>query len=656
MEATARIPVSVSRRLRPGAAADLATSLLSASTVVYLSLSNGGYEVTERSEIGVIVWWILLLGTLTGALVVTRSSLAGRVLLALLTAFVAWSALSLAWTESEERTMVEVARNATYLGVFALALCAATRDRWRHLLNGITLGVAVVVALALLSRLEPSWFPDQGAATAAFPGGEHQGRLSYPLNYAGGIAALGALSLPLLLGATATARTVAIQAFAAAALPVAALTLWFTASGFAIPLAAIGIATFLLLSPDRLPKLATVLVVAAGSAVLIAAAAQREALDQGFVNAAGQQEGDEMLAFVLVVCGGVALCQAAISLGARYARRPAWMHTTRRQASLLAVPIAVGGIAIAVIAGAPHEARDAWNEFRFDAPTGADTRGEALLSTRGGGRYEFWRAAIDANASEPLLGIGPGTFEFWWSREGETGEFVRDAHSLYLETLGELGIVGLLLIAAAVLTVLGVGVVRALRAPPTLRTGIAAATGAAAVFAVGAGMDWFWELAVLPIVFFALAPIALAAGSRAQGAADSGRMSVVAGRAATAIAAVACLVAIVIPLASTGAVNASRASAEEGRLDAALQDARAAERIQPWAATPTLQEALLLEAQGDLDGAAAAARQATAEEPTNWRTWLVLSRIETYRGNAQGSVAAYREARELHPTSPLFTR
>jgi hypothetical protein len=656
MEATTRIPVALTRRLRPSAAADLATSLLAALTVVYLALSNGGYDLVERSEIGIVVWWIVVVGTLTGALVVTRSSLAGRILLALLTAFVAWSALSLAWTESDERTMVEVARNATYLGVFALALCLQTRGRWRYLLHGITLGVAVVVALALLSRLEPSWFPEQGAATAAFPDGEHQSRLSYPLNYAGGIAALAALSLPLLLGATATARTFVGQALAAAALPVAALTLWFTASGFAVPLAAIGVATFLLLCPDRLPKLATILIASAGSAILLAAAAQRDALDQGLVSAAGQQQGDEMLAFVLVVCGGVALCQAAISIGARYARRPAWMHPTRRQASMIGVPIAIGAVVVAVIAGAPDEASDAWDDFRFDTPTDADTRSEALLSARGGGRYEFWRAAIDANASEPLLGIGPGTFEFWWSREGETGEFVRDAHSLYLETLAELGIVGLLLIATVMLSILGVGVVRALRAPPTLRTGIAAATGAIAVFAVGAGMDWFWELGVLPIVFFALAPIALAAGSRTEDAAEPSRPSALAGRVVVAIAAVGCLVAIVIPLASTGAVNASRSSAEEGQLDAALQDARAAERIQPWAATPSLQEALVLEAQGDLDGAAAAARQATAEEPTNWRTWLVLSRIETYRGNAQSAVAAYREARELHPQSPLFAR
>ena len=35
-------------------------------------------------------------------------------------------------------------------------------------------------------------------------------------------------------------------------------------------------------------------------------------------------------------------------------------------------------------------------------------------------------------------GIGPGTFEFWWSRNGiYPGGFVRDAHSLYMETLAK---------------------------------------------------------------------------------------------------------------------------------------------------------------------------------------------------------------------------
>ena len=76
--------------------------------------------------------------------------------------------------------------------------------------------------------------------------------------------------------------------------------------------------------------------------------------------------------------------------------------------------------------------------------------------------------------------------------------------------------------------------------------------------------------------------------------------------------------------------------------------------IAGFAATPTLQQALVLEAQGDLNGAAGAARDATHQESNNWRTWLTHSRIEAERGNAKAAVDAYRTARSLNPRSALF--
>ena len=55
---------------------------------------------------------------------------------------------------------------------------------------------------------------------------------------------------------------------------------------------------------------------------------------------------------------------------------------------------------------------------------GSDGRRPATASTQrfesasGNGRYQYWQSALDANATDPLKGIGPGTFEFWWAREG----------------------------------------------------------------------------------------------------------------------------------------------------------------------------------------------------------------------------------------------
>ena len=80
----------------------------------------------------------------------------------------------------------------------------------------------------------------------------------------------------------------------------------------------------------------------------------------------------------------------------------------------------------------------------------------------------------------------------------------RAAPSLYLNTLAEVGIVGMLLIAAFVLVPIGVGLRRWFPEPAS-RELLAGAIGGAVTFAVVVGVDRIWELAVLPVVFLLLA-------------------------------------------------------------------------------------------------------------------------------------------------------
>src|SRR5207237_201528 len=149
-------------------------------------------------------------------------------------------------------------------------LAVQGNGRWRYLLHGVTAGVGVVCLIAVLSRVEPTWFPHQNAGQ--YVSGIHiASRLAYPLNYSSGLGAFAAIGLPLLLAATASARTLVAQALAAAALPVVALTLWLTTSSLSLPAAVIALLAFFVLAPDRLPKLATLAVAAAGSAILFAA-------------------------------------------------------------------------------------------------------------------------------------------------------------------------------------------------------------------------------------------------------------------------------------------------------------------------------------------------------------------------------------------------
>ena len=73
-------------------------------------------------------------------------------------------------------------------------------------------------------------------------------------------------------------------------------------------------------------------------------------------------------------------------------------------------------------------------------------------------------------ADEPLLGTGAGSFEARFVREGSIGLPARDAHNLYLETLAELGPVGLALLLATVVVPL-----TAIPRLPVQRVGPAAA-------------------------------------------------------------------------------------------------------------------------------------------------------------------------------------
>jgi len=626
----------------------LAGSVLPFVLVLYLALEGGGYDAVVRSEIGIAVWWIVLLGALVGILPVARIAPAAWAGLGLLTAFAIWTGIGISWSESSERSVVELARAATYLGVLALAISAQGRHGLRRAVYSIGAALAVVGVLALLSRLHPSWFP-ANETSAVFDSA--RARLSYPVNYWNGLAALMAIGVPLLLAVAVEGRRVATQALATAAIPVMALASFYTLSRGGAGEIALALIGFAALYPRRLAALPSLLLGCGGSTLLILAATQRNALEDGLSNHVAVVQGNEMLAMTIVICAGVALIRAAFGLATLHGLGPRVGVSRRGAAASFACVLAVGVIAF-LAAGGAGEVSDRWEEFKQPIGPHAETA-ERFESASGNGRYQAWQAALDATATDPLTGIGPGTYEYFWAAQGSIPGFIRDAHSLYLETLAELGIVGLILVAGFVFGVIGFGTWRSFSASPARRPWLAAATAACIAFAAAAAVDWAWELTVIPIVFMLLAAGILAyRGNRSQQSPQGS----LAPRLILAAIALAALAAIAIPLAGTETVRASQADVNASRLGPALASARDADQIQPWAATPNLQQALVLELQGDLDGAAAAARAATDDEPTNWRTWLVLSRLEAYRGEADAALAAYRKARLLNPRSVLFAR
>lgn len=627
----------------------VATWALGFGLLVYLGLEGGGYDPLVHDRVGIAIWWVLLAGVVVGALPRRRPPALAWIALALFAGFVVWTALSLSWTESAERTSADLARLAGYLGAFSLAVFGAGASSVRRMVAAVAAGIAVIAVIALLSRLHPAWFPAAHETAKFLSGGKD--RLSYPLNYWNGLAALIAIGGPLLLQVATCARSIAVRAATAAVLPAVALAAFFTYSRGGIAAALIALALFLAFTPDRLPKLLTALVAGAGAAVLIVAATHRDALQEAFLNETARQQGNEMLVLTMVVCLVVGLVQVGISLALLDDRRPHWTIVSRRQSLVAAGVAGLVLLIAAVVFNAPGRAADGWDEFK--RAEGPGKGAERLGSVAGESRYKFWSAAVDENASKPLTGTGSGTFEFWWTRNRDVAEIARDTHSLYLQTLGELGIVGIVILAAFLLAVLVGGGGTVLRAGEEARPQLAAALAGCAALCLTAIFDWVWQIPVLAVAFLLLAAVLVAAEAR-PGRERSASLKLPL-RAGVALVALAAIAAISVPLASTSLVRQSQADARAGDLPAALRAARSAQNAQPSAASPRLQEALVLESQGRLDAAAEAARGATERESTNWRTWLVLSRIEAEAGRATAAIRDYRKARSLNPRSSIFT-
>ncbi len=415
--------------------------LLPFALVFYLGMRGGGYDPVVSLPVGIIAWLCLGAGIVFGVL--PRSRLRRPELWAagLLALFALWTALSaLWWTSSDERSVASLVLVLTYLGVFSVALAGIGPDGWRRVLGGVGAAIALLAGVAALSRLQPSWFPSDSIAEF-LP--DVEGRLSYPLDSWNSLGALVAIGLPLVLVAATDAKRVAIAALASAAVPVMALTLFYTLSRSGVGAAAVAVAVLIGFHHERLRMLPTLLLTGLGSTLLLLLAAGRNELQDGVESAVASQQGDEMLWLTLGACAVVALARVGLARAEREALlpEPEVSPATARRAWVAVAVLAV----LAVIAlAASGEVGQQWDEFT--SSTDPTTGSERLTSASGNGRWQQWGAAIDAMESDPITGIGAGTFEYWWAVNGTIFGYTRYAHSLYLETLGELGSVGFLLL------------------------------------------------------------------------------------------------------------------------------------------------------------------------------------------------------------------
>lgn len=613
--------------------------------VVYLALEAGGYELVTRSELGIVAWWAILLGVTTGLLPVIRVTRASWVVLAILAGLVAWTALAtLTWTQSTEHSVIELSRVVTLLGFLLLLTLLQGKEGLRRSVAAVGAAVTLVAVVALAARFHPTWFN-----IAELPENYPKARLSYPLGYWNGLATLMAMGAAVLLWSASSGRSAAGRALATGAIPLLILAGFMTASrGGAIELAAM-LAFLFIVFPKRLTLLPPITLATIGSMVLIGLISSRPELRDNLGGVAGTQ-GNEMTWLTVVVV--LLVTGASYLVDTRVIGRIIRVPEIRREVTVrFGQVVAAVTLVVVVAAVVSGFAGDRWNEF--EQPMAVNTTVDRFSNFNSGERYDQWVAAIDAGQSKVLTGIGPGAYEYWWARNGNGPGFVRDAHSLYLEGFAELGLVGFILVLALVLVPIGYATRRAIRPGPDERRTLFAAAGAGmVVFAVAAGIDWAWELTVLPATFLVL----VAASSGPDAETRRGRknsrtfrlpLSFSESSWIAAGSAVA-LVLVAVPLFGTKLVQESQTLYRQGDLSGSLEKANQARRVQPWSATASTQVAQLELVAGNLDGAAAAARDAANEDPYSWKTWYLVARIANLQDDPEQARQALEKVIELH--------
>jgi tetratricopeptide (TPR) repeat protein len=556
---------------------------------------------------------------------------------------------SASWSDAPALAMIEFDRALLYWLLLVL-LGSLPRDDGRvaWALRGVTLAFVAVCGVALLTRL----FPD----LIDVPVDVAERRLSYPLTYWNTLALMAALGLVLCLHHTASEREpIAVRLIAAGALPVLATTLYLTFSRGGLAVALVGVAVYAIVArPRSLPGALLTVGPAVAVALMAAYDADLLAEDDPTSAAAAAQGSDLATVVALCVIAAVALRALAVPLDERLRSIPI-AAATRRTAGLAAVAGAVLVAMVAVVAfdavGFAQDRVEGFTEERSDSADDSrdDLRGR-LTDPGNNGRIKQWTVALDSFEDAPWIGHGAGRFTALWAERRETDLKAEDAHSLYLETLAELGLVGALLLGTALAAILGAF---ALRARGESRHLYAALLAAGAVWALHAGVDWDWEMPAATMWLFALGGMALAIRPEAREA-DEPRGGEGPGQFARVAMGVACLAVLATPALvalSQGQIDRSVAAFKEGDCGAASEAALDAAKLVSARPQPYQILGYCNSRAGESELAISMFETAVARDRRDWQSYYGLALVRAAAGRDPRPAA--REALRLNPREAL---
>jgi tetratricopeptide (TPR) repeat protein len=585
--------------------------------------ANGGYFPVSWGWGGLALLALVALALAVG--VSAELGVLDAVFLAGFAGLVGWIALSLLWTTVVPDTVLEVERVLVYLAAAAAGVLLLRRRSVAAVVLGLWGAQVVVTTYALITRL----FPDQFGTFDPIS----SYRLSDPLGYWNALGILAAIGWLLAVGLAARSGPL-VRCLAAGSTVIFALALYFTYSRASWIALVVGLAIAIALETRRLQLITTALVLAPWSITAIAVASTSPALThQSAALSAASRDGHGLAAIAIGLVVAASLTILFVDWLASFVSVP---YGVRRvyAGTLLFLLVAFLIVVFGRYGFPPTLARKAYDSFNVTGTPGDDLNSR-LFNLSGSGRAENWHTAWQEVSEHPVLGGGAGSYAQFWFQHRRVDWTMHDAHNLYLETLAELGPVGLFLLLLTLLVPFGA--VRRARSSPL----IAVVCGAYVAFLLHAAVDWDWEMPAVTLTGLFCAIVLLAAGRRdrepraLRSAVRIGGVAAVAGLFAFAL----------IALLGNSDVSASSKSADGGHYARAQSQARQAMSFVPWSAEPwrRLGEAQAL--SGDLAAARISFRRAIEKDRRDWTLWFELA--ESSRGAERQRALA--EASRLNP-------
>jgi O-Antigen ligase len=603
--------------------------LLALVPITSLAAVQGGYFPTTWGWVALPLLWAVGIALVVRPRI--RLSSAERTFVVALAALIAWLAASTAWSVAPAGTVLELERMLLYLAGAAAVLLVTRRRSIQYLLGGLLVAITGVSAFSLATRL----FPDRVGVfdrTAVY-------RLSQPLGYWNGLALFVAMGALLALGFAARGQMILTRAASAAALVLLLPTFYFTFGRAGWIALALGLTAAVLVDPRRLQLLATLLVVTPAPIFGMWLASRQPGLTRsGSGLARAAHDGHRLGLTLLVLALASAIATSIFAAAERRVSVPRRVSVGFGAGVVFALVLAIS--AVVVQYGGPTTlSRKAYDAFKAPPPH-ATNLNRRLLSFSGNGRADLWRLAWDDARGHPWLGSGPATYErYYLAHQPKQIGRVRDAHGLYIETLAELGPVGLGLLLVLVATPLAaLGAARRHPLAP-------AAAGAYVAYLVHAGVDWDWELPAVTLTGLFCGAAILVAGrqySSPRPISSAARWGAV---AATVVVAAFTAIALI----GNSALSASNSARTSGNWVRAASEARKARQWMPWSPAPWSALGLAQLGSGLAPEARASFRKALSIDSGDWKLWYDLARASSGRAR----VRALENAVALFPRSGL---